>query len=169
MHRRNLSLASVAVLMGMAIPIGAARALEQGPLAGAGLRSRQPATRPLTASPRASSRPAAALAPMPVDTPRPSATRALAPASTPVPPPTRYLAHFDTLAAGSALPSDAQCASEIATNPWEPRPQNLTANQTNVYAQGFRLQNSYLGVWAPEYESLVTGNSVGTTDQILPR
>jgi hypothetical protein len=104
---------------------------------------------------------------MVVDTPRPSATRAPILASTPLPPPTPYVAHFTTVATGSALPTDAQCASEIASNPWEPRPQNYPANQTNVYAQGFRLHNSYLGAWAPEYERLVTGNYVGTTDQIL--
>jgi hypothetical protein len=41
------------------------------------------------------------------------------------------------------------------------------ANQNNVYAQGFRLHNSYLASYGPGYESRVTGNFTGTTDQIL--
>jgi hypothetical protein len=120
-----------------------------------------------------SPRPSASLtsaAPLIVSTP--SATPTLTPEPTPVPAPpalpqTPYVSYFTTLAPRSSLASDAQCAGEIANNPWEPRPQNRTANQNNVYAQGFRLHNSYLASYGPGYENRVTGNFTGTTDQIL--
>jgi autotransporter family porin len=95
-------------------------------------------------------------------TPTPIATVAAAPARS-----TQLVSYFTTLAPGSALPGDAECARAIASNPWEPRPANRTANQTNVYAQGFRFQSSYFQTYGPAYQSRVTGNFTGTTDQIL--
>jgi autotransporter family porin len=89
------------------------------------------------------------------------------PTPAPAIPPTTYVSYFKTLPPGSALPGDAQCAREIVRNPWEPIPGNRIANQTNVYAQGFRLRNSFLASWEPAYELRTTGNFTGTTDQIL--
>ncbi len=57
-----------------------------------------------------------------------------------------------TLAPGSALPSDEQCARDVGSATWEPRPANRGANQTNAWTQGFRLQGSYLARTAPGYE-----------------
>lgn len=101
-------------------------------------------------------------------TPPPAATPTIRPtAPPPAPPPTHFVSYFSTLPPGSALPTDAYCARSIANNPWEPRPANRTANQTNVYAQGFRFQSSYFQTYGPAYQSRVTGNFTGTTDQIL--
>ena len=73
--------------------------------------------------------------------------------------------HFSTLAPGSALPSESDCAGLVRRSSWEPRPDNSTANNTNVYAQGGRLTGSYLNQYG--YESRVTGNFTGTTDEII--
>ncbi len=72
---------------------------------------------------------------------------------------------FSTLPPGSALPSDATCAASVRQSAWEPRPDNTTANHTNVYLQGARLTGSNLKPYG--YEARVTGNFTGTTDEIL--
>ncbi|MBV9710353.1 MAG: hypothetical protein JO011_05465 [Ktedonobacteraceae bacterium] len=72
---------------------------------------------------------------------------------------------FNTLPPGSLLPSDATCAALVRPSIWEPRPDNTTANHTNVYAQGASLTGSYLQRYG--YEQRVTGNFSGTTDEIL--
>jgi hypothetical protein len=72
---------------------------------------------------------------------------------------------FTTLPPGSPLPSDSECAARVRYSSWEPRPDNNTANHTNVYAQGYRLTGSYLARYG--YESRVTGNFTGTTDEII--
>ena len=64
--------------------------------------------------------------------------------------------HFSTLAPGSALPSESDCAARVRRSSWEPRADNATANNINVYAQGGRLTGSYLNQYG--YESRVTGN-----------
>jgi hypothetical protein len=74
---------------------------------------------------------------------------------------------FTTLPPGSALPGDAECAARVQRSAWEPRPENATANQTNVYAQGYRLHGSYLAQYGAGYEDRVTGNFTGTTDEIF--
>ena len=73
--------------------------------------------------------------------------------------------HFSTLAPGSALPNESDCAARVRRSSWEPRPDNATANNTNVYVQGGRLTGSYLSQYG--YESRVTGNFTGTTDEII--
>ena len=73
--------------------------------------------------------------------------------------------HFSTLPPGSSLPSESDCAVQVRRSSWEPRPDNSTANNTNVYAQGGRLTGSYLNQYG--YETRVTGNFTGTTDEII--
>jgi hypothetical protein len=72
---------------------------------------------------------------------------------------------FTTLAPGSPLPSDGTCDASVKRSSWEPRPENATANNTNLYAQGYRLTASYLSSYG--YQPRVTGNFVGTTDEII--
>jgi hypothetical protein len=72
---------------------------------------------------------------------------------------------FTTLPPGSTLPSDATCAARVRLSAWEPRPDNATANHTNVYLQGYRLTGSNLGPYG--YQARVTGNFTGTTDEVL--
>lgn len=73
---------------------------------------------------------------------------------------------------GSGLPSDAECAAQIAHFPWEPRPDNHAAN----FRVPTRQQIASLEEWDPsiglskESSTLgrrVTGNFTGTTAQIL--
>jgi hypothetical protein len=156
-----LALAGVFVLIAMIIP-AAVLALHHGPSSNSAQRASVGRT---SASPET-----APSADIPTPTPTPSPTPVVTVQSAPVPlatPRPTYVSYFITLPPGSALPSDAQCARQIAGNPWEPRPQNRTANQTNAWAQGFRLRNSYLASYGPGYENRVTGNYTGTTDQIL--
>src|SRR5437588_88030 len=57
---------------------------------------------------------------------------------------------FATLPPGSTLPTDAECASRVRRNPWEPRADNATANNTNEYGLGNRLTGSYLAQYGYE-------------------
>jgi len=85
--------------------------------------------------------------------------------SSPLPTTGTSTAHFFTLPPGSRLPSDAECAARVRRSSWEPRPNNYQANHTNVYAQGYRLTGSYLKAYG--YQSRVTGNFTGTTDELI--
>jgi hypothetical protein len=93
------------------------------------------------------------------------------PTPTPTPTPTASPSfvsggRFPTLALGSPLPSGAECAARVRRSPWEPRPENTTANHTNLYAQGYRLTvNSDLAGYG--YQPRVTGDFTGTTDEII--
>ena len=100
---------------------------------------------------------------------QPPATQQPTPQATPqpTPQPTARPVTFTLLPPGSALPTDQQCAAAIVRDPFEPRPENRTANQSNAWANGFRLTGSYLASIASGYESRVTGNFTGTTDEIL--
>ena len=73
------------------------------------------------------------------------------PPVTPAPAPS---AHFTTLAPGSTLPSDAQCAAAVRPAN-EIRPDNAGYNAT----RGSTQQSGWF--------SRVTGNFTGTTDQII--
>jgi hypothetical protein len=105
------------------------------------------------------------VAPTPTVIPTPTAT----PTPTPSPfiaPPIVSGGRFTTLSPGSPLPGDAECAARVRRSSWEPRPENTTANHTNLYAQGYRLTaNSDLAQYG--YQPRVTGNFIGTTDEIL--
>jgi hypothetical protein len=76
---------------------------------------------------------------------------------------------FVTLPPGSALPSDQDCASQVVSSSWEPRPDNDGANQTVPTADqlaAMRNAGNYGGAPA-SYFARVTGNFTGTTDEIL--
>src|SRR5579864_4390346 len=106
---------------------------------------------------------------VPTATPKPTPTSVPTPTPAPIPnaPPSFVSGgRFATLPPGSPLPSDAECAARVRYSSWEPRPQNTAANHTNLYAQGFRLTvSSDLSQYG--YQSRVTGNFTGTTDEIL--
>jgi hypothetical protein len=78
--------------------------------------------------------------------------------------------YFSTLPAGSALPrSDALCASLVTPRPFEPRPQNATANHTvptSPVAWPTVPDQTYWKRWITN-RNKVTGNYTGTTDEIL--
>jgi hypothetical protein len=76
------------------------------------------------------------------------------------------LTSIATLPPGSALPTDAECAAQVIKTP-EQIPENQQANAANVFTQGYRLTGSLLGQYGGAYESRVTGNFTGTTDEIL--
>jgi len=72
---------------------------------------------------------------------------------------------------GSAFRSEAECAAEVRSrgNTWEPRIENKTANIT-VPPATYRVGSDpadYVDVWNRDYNSRVTGNFTGTTDQIF--
>ncbi|MGO8946436.1 MAG: hypothetical protein ACLQUY_01985 [Ktedonobacterales bacterium] len=77
-----------------------------------------------------------------------------------------------TLAPGSPLPTEAECAARVHRSSFEPRPDNYTAN----HAVPTPAQIAGLGTWGPSMgldpraDSLrtqITGNFTGTTDEIL--
>jgi hypothetical protein len=90
----------------------------------------------------------------------------------PPPPTPSAIDRFKTLPPGATLPSEAECASRVRRSPWEPRPDNLTANHRVPTAQqiaGLVPWNAANGL-DPRADSLrrqITGNFTGTTDEIL--
>jgi hypothetical protein len=73
--------------------------------------------------------------------------------------------YFATRPPGSALPSGAECASRVRRHPWEPRPENVTANHTTGHTVG-----PIDGASAEGNRTLVPridGNFTGTTDEII--
>lgn len=82
---------------------------------------------------------------------------------TPAPQPT---GNFSLLPVGAQLPSDAQCAAAVSRSSWEPRPDNATANNRNLYVEGVRAQWNGNDT-AQSMMNRVTGNFTGTTDEIL--
>ena len=73
---------------------------------------------------------------------------------------------FTTLEAGTTLPSEQACAERILATPSEEvRPENTPANGTTVSAS--IVVDGAGEAWNERNASRVTGNFVGTTDQIL--
>jgi|GEM_PF-2435564 len=72
--------------------------------------------------------------------------------------------YYPTLPPGSPLPSDADCAARVIRNPWEPRPDNTTANHTTF--PNYHVQPDPNAL-EQVYVNRVTGNFTGTTDEIL--
>lgn len=72
---------------------------------------------------------------------------------------------------GSPALSDAEAASRVRRSPWEPRPQNFTANHTvptDAELQAFRAAQAALDAWnVNPYAQQVTGQFTGTTDEII--
>ncbi|MEN9328100.1 MAG: hypothetical protein RI947_908 [Candidatus Parcubacteria bacterium] len=85
---------------------------------------------------------------------------------------------FTLLPPGSALPTDAECASRVRRTTWEPRPSNSAKNQY-VAVKGSdynvpRYNGSDGGIWLPGHADKanvmvdkLSGNFKGTTDEIL--
>ena len=84
------------------------------------------------------------------------------------PPPSHE--YFSTLPVGSAVPrSDADCAGRVTRNPWEPRPENNTANHTIPSGPVAWNNNANWTYWSAfiARRNKVTGNFTGTTDEII--
>lgn len=86
-------------------------------------------------------------------------------AATPPPPLGGY---FKLSTPGTPFPSDADCASRVHRSSWEPRAVNASANHT-VPPQPVKLadSDSFVSRWNTNYKSRITGNFVGTTDEII--
>lgn len=73
---------------------------------------------------------------------------------------------FRTLPPGAKLPTDQECADIVkqkSDSSFEPRADNTTYNQINVYQEGYRFPPDELAGLGTR----VTGNFTGTTDQIF--
>jgi hypothetical protein len=79
---------------------------------------------------------------------------------------------FTTLPAGASLPSEEACASRVHRASWEPRTDNMKANQSVPTPD----QLAQLAPWdgnigvdpeADAFRQAITGNFTGTTDEIL--
>ncbi len=79
---------------------------------------------------------------------------------------------FTTLPPGSILPSEQACAARVHRSPWEPRPDNSTANHSVPTAR----QIAQLSSWGPAigvdpkadaFRKQITGSFTGTTNEIL--
>jgi hypothetical protein len=78
--------------------------------------------------------------------------------------------YFSTLPVGSAVPrGDADCSSRVTRNPWEPRPENYTANHTVPSGPVAWNNNPSWTYWSAfiARRNKVTGNFTGTTDEII--
>ena len=73
--------------------------------------------------------------------------------------------YFTFHRAGTALPSEATCATKVRRSTWEPRPQNTRANYFNP-PSSFIYHGYVIGhpdaIWAR-----VNGRAVGTTDELI--
>jgi hypothetical protein len=79
--------------------------------------------------------------------------------------------YFSTLPSGaSGLPqSDSTCASQVPVSSWEPRPDNVTADQSvpsGTVSWSNASSQLYWSKWIAK-RNLVTGNYKGTTDEIF--
>lgn len=74
-------------------------------------------------------------------------------------------AYFGTLPPRSTLPSDSNCAARVRHSPWEPRPDNYTANHT-IGIAGVPV-NGASTAWDVTYAPRINGSFTGTTDEIL--
>lgn len=77
--------------------------------------------------------------------------------------------YFTTLAPGSALPTEAECAARVVRSTWEPRPSNAEENATVPAAGSITLPRDNWG-GNPQGEAMkdrVTGNFTGTTDEVM--
>ena len=79
---------------------------------------------------------------------------------------------FTTLPPGAMLPTEKECISRVPRSVWEPRPDNMMANQSVPTPQ----QIAQLIPWGPAIgvdpkadalRKQITGNYTGTTDEIL--
>ncbi|MBE0695759.1 MAG: hypothetical protein IH586_02440, partial [Anaerolineaceae bacterium] len=72
--------------------------------------------------------------------------------------------HFATLPTGSKLPSDADCAASVKA-----KPENKRMNKTYNATKGSQNVGSIFasGAGTSIYNSRITGNFTGTTDEIL--
>jgi autotransporter family porin len=76
--------------------------------------------------------------------------------------------YFQTLPPGAALPSDATCAKRVHRSTWEPRSDNETANHTKPEGPVHLAESSaFDSTWKDTYETRITGNFTGTTDEII--
>jgi hypothetical protein len=73
--------------------------------------------------------------------------------------------YFATLPPGSALPSGADCAARVRRHPWEPRPENYTANHTTGHTVGpiSGASDAANSTLVPR----IDGNFTGTTDEVI--
>lgn len=97
----------------------------------------------------------AKVSPTAIPTPIPTKIPLIAASNSTVNPPAKFV----TLPPGSPLPSDKECASKVRHSPFEPRPQNFTANNTKASGGPYISD-----VFMPEK---ITGNFTGTTDEII--
>lgn len=81
-------------------------------------------------------------------------------------PPASY---FSLLPSGSVLPTETSCAAQVHRSPWEPRIGNTTANRTipPVSYHVGRDDADWNATWHTKYWPRVTGNFIGTTDEIF--
>lgn len=76
---------------------------------------------------------------------------------------------FPLIGPDQPLPSGADCAARVQRNPWEPRPENTTANQTKPTGPAPYGMTTWFTAKADSsaYRGRVDGNFTGTTDEII--
>lgn len=73
---------------------------------------------------------------------------------------------FFTLAPGSSLPTGEQCSSLIQRSSWEPRPENITANNRKGVLLTTKIDGAN-DTGNAKYKNRIDGNFTGTTDEII--
>src|SRR6185437_6486450 len=97
----------------------------------------------------------------------PTATSGAPSSTTPANAPPPAAGYFTMLPPGSPLPSGAECAARVHRSPWEPRPENITANHTTPPASiDLGAFSQWNAAWNADYRARIDGSFTGTTDEI---
>jgi autotransporter family porin len=75
--------------------------------------------------------------------------------------------YFRTLPPGSSLPGDRECAQRVHRSTWEPRPENTKQNRATPGRVSLPPNPDYDAKFNATLRTRVTGNFVGTTDEII--
>jgi hypothetical protein len=151
------------IIFAVVLSLGMASAL------GGVAEARKPRTTTTTTAPATTT---TTKAPVTTTTTRPPVTTTTtAPATTTTTVAPSKAVYFGTLPPGSALPSDAACASQVRPQSTEKRPGNATQNAAVPPAGSFSLKplTTYYGYdnRTQDLEARVTGNFTGKTDEII--
>jgi hypothetical protein len=76
--------------------------------------------------------------------------------------------YYTTSAPGTPLPSDATCAQRVHRATWEPRSDNEKQNHTKPDGPvHLAASDAFDSTWHDKYETRITGDFTGTTDEII--
>jgi hypothetical protein len=83
-------------------------------------------------------------------------------------PPPPVGGYFALTQPGATFPTESACVERVKRSAWEPRPENATANAaTPQQPVNLARSEDFTATWNSAYRPRVTGDFVGTTDEII--